>query len=584
MMNACCFALHGCGAVTFHFDADVSWHFGYLASSVLISLRNFVRIGKATITVVTDSFQWATLCRHRCHLSIVNFSDKNGRMNGNGNVNGKVYLIGAGPGAPGLITLRGVELLRRSDVVLYDGLSSIELLKHAPNAEHICVGKHGQQRIWHQDEIIEEMLRHAHLGKQVARLKGGDPAVFARTAEEVDALSAAKIAYEIVPGITAALAAGSYAGIPITHRKLASAVALVTGHEEPGKNESALDWDALARFPGTLVIYMGVTTAKIWTDSLIEAGKPDDTPVAIVRRCSYPDQQTFRCRLDEVADRMTPASKIRPPVIVIIGPVAELADTPNWLEQQPLYGKTVLVSRPADQADSMAASLRDRGATVLVQPAIEIAPLANHHDLDQAILDLPQQDFVVFSSRNGVRFFLERLLELGFDMRRLGHCQIACVGEQTQSALKEFSLHSDITPSDFRAESLADALADATKDKRVLLIRASRGRDVLRNRLEHQGAMVSEAVAYSHADVADPDPRILEMAKRGQIDWITVTSSATAKSLHRMFGSAIRRSKLASLSPVTSATLRELGYQIDAEAAPYTIDQLITAILEHPSK
>ncbi|TWU45623.1 Uroporphyrinogen-III C-methyltransferase [Novipirellula aureliae] len=505
-------------------------------------------------------------------------------MNGNKrNEDGKVYLIGAGPGAPGLITLRGAELLSGSDVVLYDGLSSVELLKHAPNAEHICVGKHGQQRIWHQDEIIEEMLRHARVGRRVARLKGGDPAVFARTAEEVDALSAAKIPYEIVPGITAALAAGSYAGIPITHRKLASAVALVTGHEEPGKTKSALDWDALACFPGTLVIYMGVTTAKIWTDSLIKAGKPSDTPVAIVRRCSYPDQQTFRCRLDEVADRMTPASKIRPPVIVIIGPVAELADTPNWLEQQPLYGKTILVSRPADQAETMAASLRDLGANVLIQPAIEIAPLAECRDLDQAIIDLPKQDFVVFSSQNGVRFFLQRLLQMGFDMRRLGNCTIACVGKQTEQALREFSLQSDITPPDFRAESLADALADSVGGKRTLLIRASRGRDLLKERLKQDGAIVDETIAYSHSDVTNPDPDILEMANEGQIDWITIASSATAESLHRMLGPAMKRSKLASLSPITSAALRRLGYQVDAEADPYTIDQLIKAVREHPS-
>ncbi len=201
-----------------------------------------------------------------------------------------VYLIGAGPGDPDLLTLRGAKCLRRSDVVLYDGLSNAEILRLAPAAEHICVGKHGQSRIWKQREIIDEMLRHARAGRTVARLKGGDPAVFARTAEEVDALREAKIAFEIVPGITAALAAGSYAGIPITDRKLASAVALVTGHEEPEKTESSLDWNALAIFPGTLVIYMGVTTAGVWTDALITAGKDPATPTALVRRCSHPDQ------------------------------------------------------------------------------------------------------------------------------------------------------------------------------------------------------------------------------------------------------------------------------------------------------
>ncbi len=242
-------------------------------------------------------------------------------------MSGRVYLIGAGPGDPGLLTLRGAELLARADVVLYDGLSNADLLRHAPRAEQICVGKHGQSRIWRQEEIIEEMLRHALAGKTVARLKGGDPAVFARTAEEAEAVHQAGIPLEIVPGITAALAAGSYAGIPVTHRGLASAVALVTGHEEPSKSESALDWDALAKFPGTLVIYMGVTTAETWTRLLIEGGKSPQTPVAIIRRCSLPDQLTIHCRLSEVPKQLSPANKIRPPVIVIVGEVARLGET-----------------------------------------------------------------------------------------------------------------------------------------------------------------------------------------------------------------------------------------------------------------
>ena len=251
---------------------------------------------------------------------------------------GAVYLIGAGPGDPGLLTLRGAELLAKADVVLYDGLSNPALLSHAPQAEQICVGKHGKSRIWKQLEIIDEILSHAKAGKIVVRLKGGDPAVFARTAEEAEAVLKEDIPLEIVPGITAALAAGSFAGIPITHRGLASAVALVTGHEEPSKSKSALDWDALARFPGTLVIYMGVTTAEFWTEALLRAGKAADTPAALVRRCSLPDQQTIHCRLDEVAEQLNPASRFRPPVIVILGAVTQLAETMNWIKDRPLLG------------------------------------------------------------------------------------------------------------------------------------------------------------------------------------------------------------------------------------------------------
>jgi uroporphyrinogen III methyltransferase/synthase len=242
-------------------------------------------------------------------------------------------------------------------VVLYDGLSNTEMMVHAPQAERICVGKHGQSRIWKQQEIVDEILRHAHLGKKVVRLKGGDPAVFARTSEEVDALVAAKIPFEIVPGITAALAAGSYAGIPITHRGIASAVALVTGHEEPGKPESALDWPALAAFPGTLVIYMGVTTAESWVSALLAAGKPPETPCALLRRCSLNDQQQIHCRLDEVVGHLTPASQFRPPVITIVGEVTRLAATMDWFGHRPLHGKTVMVTRPSGQADELAKPL-----------------------------------------------------------------------------------------------------------------------------------------------------------------------------------------------------------------------------------
>ncbi|TWU23924.1 Uroporphyrinogen-III C-methyltransferase [Novipirellula galeiformis] len=495
-------------------------------------------------------------------------------------MNSMVYLIGAGPGDPGLLTLRGAELLRRSDVVLYDGLSNAELLKHAPRAEHICVGKHGQQRIWRQEEIIEEMLKHARNGRVVARLKGGDPAVFARTAEEVDALSKAGIRYEIVPGITAALAAGSYAGIPITHRKLASAVALVTGHEEPGKPESALDWQALARFPGTLVIYMGVTTAETWTRSLIENGKPADTPVAIVRRCSHHDQQTFRCRLDEVADRLSPANKIRPPVIVIIGPVAELTETRNWLEQRPLFGQTVLVTRPIEQAEELASPLRDLGATVLIQPAIQIGPPGDWDEVDAAIESLAQQDIVIFFSRNGVQYFLQRVLETGRDMRAFANCKLTCVGKQTAAALADFHLHADIVPPDFTAESLVEELRGQVEGKRITIVRASRGRDLLYESLQQAGADVTQVVAYAHTDVTTPDPQVLQWAKQGQIDWITLTSSATAESLHQMLGESMQQAKLATLSPITSAAVRKLGYTVACEADPYTIESLIQALVK----
>lgn len=495
---------------------------------------------------------------------------------------GRVYLIGGGPGDPGLLTLRGADRLGKADVVLYDGLSNADLLVHAPSAEHICVGKHGQSRIWKQPEIIAEMLTHAGAGRTVARLKGGDPAVFARTSEEVDALREAKIDFEIVPGITAALAAGSFAGIPITHRRLASAVALVTGHEEPGKAQSALDWQALANFPGTLVVYMGVTTAQAWTSSLIGAGKDPATSVAIIRRCSLPDQQSIHCRLDEVAGHLTPASKFRPPVITIIGPVTELAESMDWVTRRPLHGQTVLVTRPIEKAESLAGPLRDLGANILIQPAIETGPLTDTSKLQEATARFAEFDAVIFCSENGVQHFMDHFTQQpGVDIRSFAGKLIGCVGSKTASKLfQEYHLRADEVPADFSAEALAETMANHVKGKQVLIIRASRGADTLPKLLTQSGAMVHEVVAYENRDVDKADQAITDSMRDGLIDWTTVTSSATAESLSRMFGDALTKTKIASLSPITSETLRELGLEVSAEADPYTIDSLIQKILK----
>lgn len=525
------------------------------------------------------------------------------------------YLIGAGPGDPGLLTLRGAQCLRMVDVVLYDGLSNETILGHAPNALHECVGKHGMQRYWTQEEIIQRMLHHLHEGRSVARLKGGDPAVFARTAEEATALKEAGFPFVIVPGITAALAAGSYAGIPVTHRQLASAVALVTGHEQPGKPESALDWDALAQFPGTLVIYMGVTTAATWTAALLQAGKPPETPAAIVRRCSLPDQQIIHCHLDEVAQHLTPATKLRPPVIVILGPVTELAETLSWFPHRELSGRRVLVTRPAEQADGLAEPLRELGADVLVQPAIAILPPDDWAPLDQAIGNLNQGDTLVFASRNGVQFFFARLHQQAADARRLAGVRVVAVGSKTADALATRGIRADLVPERFDAEGLIDLLCQRSAGlvahpagfdaeltvgqrrgpapanlasersipsaERFFLIRASRGRDRLAEALQSEGQTVQQVIAYRNTDVTDAAPQIRRAIERQAIDWVTVTSSAIANSLHQMFGQDLRRVKLASISPTTSQTLRNLGLNVTVEAKSYTMDGLVEAIVEY---
>lgn len=498
---------------------------------------------------------------------------------------GRVYLVGAGPGDAGLLTLRGAECLRSADVVLYDYLASPELLAHVrPEAERICLGRHGHGRLMSQTEINETMVRHAINGRAVVRLKGGDPAIFARLAEELAALNAAGVAYEIVPGVTASQAASSHASIPLTDRDEASCVAFVTGQEKHDQSSAdLLDYAALARFPGTLVFYMGVTTVPVWSRALIDHGKRADTPVAIVRRCSLPDQQTFFTTLGQLGETVR-TKKLRPPAVVIVGDVAKERDVSNWFTTRPLFGRTVLITRPEHQSDDLAARLQNLGANVLRQPAIEIGPPTDWTPVDQSIERLPDIDWLVFSSSNGVEYYLGRLLALGHDLRRLARVRLAAIGPGTAAALTEFHLKADVQPDTYRAESLAESLAPITCGKKVLLIRASRGREVLAEMLTAAGATVEQAVVYESRDVETVDEDIAHDLAAGNIDVTTVTSSAIAHSLVRLFGDDLRKTRLAAISPVTAATLTELGFAPAIVAVAYTTKGLVEAILAAESR
>lgn len=482
-----------------------------------------------------------------------------------------------------MLTLRGRDLLARADVVVYDYLVNADILDHArPDAELICRGRHGQGPLLNQQEINQAMVSAGLAGKTVARLKGGDPGVFGHLAEEIDALESAGLAYEIIPGITAALAAASYAGVPLTDRDHASAVALVTGQERPDQTESKLDAELLARFPGTLVYYMGVTTAGHWSGELMASGKPADTPVAVVRRVSWPDQHTWRCRLDEVAELLDQrrADKIRPPVLVVVGEAARDFGRGSWFTDRPLFGQTILVTRPADQGLTLRDRLRELGARVLVQPAIEIGPPDDWTAVDESLRGLAEFDWLVFSSRNGVDSYFRRLMELGGDLRWLGRVKIAAIGPATAEALAAWHLRADLIPETYRAEDLADAVAQQiTAGARVLLVRASRGREVLSERLVAAGAQVTQVVAYSSHDCQAVNPDIAEALSEGQIDWVTVTSSAIARSLATLLGESLHRAKLVSISPITTGVLQELGYSVAAEAQEFTMDGVIQALL-----
>lgn len=508
---------------------------------------------------------------------------------------GIVYFVGAGPGHPGLITLRGVECLRKADAVLYDYLANARTLRHAhPDADLVCLGRHRRSDVWSQEAINAEMVRRASAGETVVRLKGGDPMVFGRAAEEIAALNQAGLPFEIVPGVTTASAASAFTGVPITDRRFASAVALVTGHEQLGKPDSSLDYQSLANFPGTLIIYMGVRTVEQWTKRLLDAGKPADTPVLIVRRVSWPDQQSMTCQLGEVIDHLTPYQKFPPPVVVIIGEIARAAPEFDWFHSLPLLGQGIMVTRPEHQVDEMVDRLSELGANAIVQPAIAIQEPQDWSVVDAAIDRLHDFDCIVFSSSNGVHSFMRRLLSLGHDVRKLGDAKLAVTGPKTAEALQEYSLVTDIHPASFRAEAVADAVIQWGHDsgnadlpsheklagKQVLLLRASRGRDVLAERIQSAGGSVEQVVAYESVDVDVADETVEEAWERGDVQWVTITSSAIARSLYEMWGERLRGVKIASISPITSETIRELGLEPAAEATTYTTEGLIDAIVK----
>lgn len=499
---------------------------------------------------------------------------------------GTVYLVGAGPGDPGLLTLRGKDLLASADVLVYDHLASARLLDLArPEALRICAGKSVGHCTMTQDDIHDVLIEHAKAGRSVVRLKGGDPLVFGRGAEEASALGVAGVPFEIVPGVTAGVGATAYAGIPVTHRASASAVAFVTGHSDPEDPAARgrLDWSALARFPGTLVVYMGITHLAAICRTLIRGGKPGETPAAVVETGSLPSQRTHVSTLAGLPEAARLAG-VRPPALLVVGDVVGLRDQVGWYERRPLFGQRIVVTRPAGEAQASAATLEAMGAEVLLAPTVEIRPITETGPMDAAIGQLEQFDWLVFTSANGVRFFLRRIEELGGDLRALGRVRLAAIGPTTAEALARYHLRADLVPDSFRSEALAAALGDQASGARILLARADRGRTVLRDELEHL-ADVTQVAVYHNADARTLPEAVVERIAEGSVDWITLTSSAIAARLHALLPEAARNRvgrdvRLASLSPVTSQTARDLGWEVAVEAEEYTWEGLVRSLVE----
>lgn len=494
------------------------------------------------------------------------------------NTPGTVYLVGAGPGDPGAITLRAVECIRTADYILWDYLVNPAIVEHAsPSAELVHLGKPKTGRALTPDEITALMLEAAKAGRSVVRLKSGDASIFGRGADEMDALREAGIPFEVIPGITAGLAVAAYCEIPVTHHADASAVALVTGRERDDKTDIQLD-KGLAEFPGTLVFYMGVRKAPKWSRSLIEQGKPADTPVAIVQWCSRVQQQTVRCTLGTIAEAIE-ENGVRPPALFVVGSVVHHAPDTSWFEARPLYGSTVLVPGSTRTSAKLRDRLTSHGANVVLAPAIEITGPEDWTPVDTALDQLSKYGWLVFSSANGVDFLMQRLLDHGADVRRLGNIKLAAIGPGTAERLAEYRLRADLVPETFTAEALAEALSSHARGQHFLLVRASRGREVLADQLRAAGGQVTQIVVYASVDVEEPDTEVAEALARGDIDWVTVASSATAASLDRLYGPSLEKARLASISPLTSAALRELGYAPTAEASLHTMEGIADSIL-----
>jgi len=497
---------------------------------------------------------------------------------------GTVYLVGAGPGDAGLLTLRGAELLRRADVVLYDALVNPGLLRLAPpSAELIARGKNMSMP---QEKITALLIARAREGKCVVRLKGGDPYIFGRGGEEAEALAAAKIHFEVVPGVSSIVAAPNYAGIPLTHREHCSSFTVFTGHENPADAKTDLRYDQIAKIPGTKVVLMGTDRLGEWTASLIKHGMSPETPVAMVRWGTMGRQQAVAGTLATIAG-LARAKKLSPPVLTVIGDVVKLRGKLNWFEHRPLFGQRVVVTRNSRQAGDFSRKLAELGADVLEIPAIKIVQPANKRDIVDALLGLNSYNWLVFTSANGVTAFFDLFFRRFQDMRDIGGVRIAAVGPATAAKLRELHLQVDLTPDEFVGKKIAAAFTkfQTIENLKMCLLRAEVANPDLPKALEELGAIVDDIAVYKTvAETEDPAGAGATLLESGA-DWITFTSGSTVEHFHARFDlpkllKKFPQTKLASIGPETSKAIRALGLEPALEAKEHTTDGLIASLLK----
>ncbi|MEW5733250.1 MAG: uroporphyrinogen-III C-methyltransferase [Thermodesulfobacteriota bacterium] len=497
---------------------------------------------------------------------------------------GKVILVGAGPGDPGLITVRGLSWLATADVVVYDYLAAPELLAQAkPGAKLVYVGKKGGDHTLPQEGINRLIVNEAKAGALVVRLKGGDPFIFGRGGEEAEELVEAGIEFEVVPGVSSAIAAPAYAGIPLTHRAHTTSVAFVTGHEEAGKETSGIAWDHLATGIGTLVFLMGVKNLPDICAELVKNGRRADTPAALVRWGTRPEQQTVTGTLGDIVAKARKA-KIKPPAVFVVGTVVSLRSSLNWFENRPLFGRKILVTRSRAQASALVDQLGELGASCVEAPSIEITPPSDYGPMDRAIENLGEFDWVAFTSANGVESFFRRLFSKGKDARALGAARIAAIGPATAEKIREFGLLTDLIPEAYQAESVAEAFSrQPMTGKKVLLARAAKARTVIPDELSKMGAHVTEVTAYETMPSPFDGAALAQRMMAGEIDMVTFTSSSTVENFVAaippdMLGPAMEKTTAAAIGPITAKTAEKLGIKPAVVSREFTIPGLVAAI------
>ncbi len=497
-----------------------------------------------------------------------------------------VTLVGAGPGDPGLITLRGLEALQQAEVVIFDHLIPEELLARCPaDCKRIYVGKQSGEHTLPQASINRLLVEEARAGRKVVRLKGGDPFVFGRGGEEAEALFEAGVPFQIVPGVSSAIAAPAYAGIPVTHRGYASSVAFVTGHEDERKTGSSIQWDHLGRGVDTLVFLMGMRNLPFILKKLQENGLEPTAPAALIHWGTTPEQVVVQGTVSDLAVRAQQEG-LGPPAVLVVGKVVQLREKLDWVHFMPLWGKRILVTRSREQASELAQRLRNLGAQALEFPTISVEPPSDWAGLDQTISSLAEYDWIIFTSPNGVRFFFERLFHSGKDSRALGGLLIAAMGTGTAGALEKRGLKADLVPQEFRAEALAQALCgEAVAGKRFVLARAEQARDVLPQTLRALGGRVQVVSAYKTALPTEAASGLKKLLRERRLDAVTFTSSSTVKNLAALVGEELNfllaGVTVACIGPITAATAKELGLEPQIVASTYTIAGLVEALVAH---